>query len=78
MQEQRENADLAGLGNAIDAARQDKNMGMNTMLNGAMTFAAGIYDEKTEEKPNASDVLKSTIGMNYPREKIYQPRPFWA
>ena len=39
MQEQREYQDLAGLGNAIDTARQDQNMGMNTMLNGVMSAA---------------------------------------
>ena len=42
MQEQREYQDLAGLGNAIDTARQDKNMGLNTMLNGVMSAASGI------------------------------------
>jgi hypothetical protein len=61
MQEQREYQDLAGIGNAIDTARQDKNMGMNTMLNGAMSMGAGIYDEKTDEKPNAVDFLKYKI-----------------
>lgn len=78
MQYQIENADLAGLGNAVDVARQDQNMGMNTMLNGAMTVASSIYDKETEEKPNALDLLKSTIGMNYQREKIYQPIPVWG
>ena len=42
MQEQREYQDLAGLGNAIDTARQDQNMGMNTMLNGLMAGASGM------------------------------------
>ena len=42
MQEQREYQDLAGLGNAIDTARQDQNMGMNTMLNGVMSAASGM------------------------------------
>ena len=60
MQEQRENADLAGLGNAIDVARQDKNMGMNTMLNGAMTVASSIYDKETEERPQVEGVSSIT------------------
>lgn len=42
MQEQREYQDLAGLGNAIDTARQDKNMGINTMLNGVMSVGSSI------------------------------------
>lgn len=72
MQEQREYQDLAGLGNAIDTARQDKNMGMNTMLNGAMTIGAGIYDKETDEKPTYANTFKpsnypiqSSIGYNF-------------
>ena len=69
MQEQRENADLAGLGNAIDVARQDTNMGMNTMLNGLSTIGAGFYNKKTEPKPKLSDFLqykdKIPAGIGY-------------
>lgn len=61
LQEQRENADLAGLGNAIDTARQDMNMGLNTALNGAMTIGAGIYNKKTDEKPSGADFMKYKI-----------------
>lgn len=61
MQEQRDNADLAGLGNAIDTARQDKNMGINTALNGAMTIGAGIYNKETDEKPSGADSMKYKV-----------------
>lgn len=61
MQEQREYQDLAGLGNAIDTARQDKNMGLNTILNGAMSIGSGIYDKDTEEKPKGTDFMKYSV-----------------
>lgn len=60
MQEQREYQDLAGLGNAIDVARQDQNMGMNTMLNGAMSVAGSIYDKKTDVKPTIANTFGSS------------------
>jgi len=50
MQEQREVNDLAGLGNAIDVARQDKNMGLNTILNSAMAGASAFDSAKTNKK----------------------------
>lgn len=69
MQEQRENADLAGLGNAVDVARQDANTGMNTALNGLMTTAAGLYNKKTDAKPSPFDFTRkrefgSTVGWS--------------
>lgn len=74
MQEQRENADLAGLGNAIDVARQDANMGINTALNGAMSMAGSLGGAKggTTTTGKYSNTFKSsnynmpsTIGYNY-------------
>jgi hypothetical protein len=71
MQEQREYQDLAGLGNAIDTAKQDQNMGMNTMLNSAMMFAPnGSGTEKASgAKPglfsNSRYNVEGTIGYNY-------------
>jgi hypothetical protein len=52
MQEARDNADLAGLGTAINVARQDANTGMNTILNSFATIGAGLYNKKTDKKPN--------------------------
>ena len=74
MQEQREYQDLAGLGNAIDTARQDQNMGMNTMLNGVMLGSIGNSTPKVKpvstlnpigiQKPSFSKFeLPSTVGM---------------
>ena len=74
MQEQREYQDLAGLGNAIDTARQDQNMGMNTMLNGVMSGSIGNSTPKVKpvstlnpigiQKPSFSKFeLPSTVGM---------------
>ena len=53
MQEQREIGDLAGLGNAVDTARQDMNMGMNTALNGAMSIASSMKGQIGEDPKNA-------------------------
>lgn len=60
MQEQRENADLAGLGNAIDAARQDKNMGMNTMLNSIGAVASTATANTSVERPQVEGVSSIT------------------
>lgn len=56
MQEQREYQDLAGLGNAIDTARQDQNMGMNTMLNGTMAVASGMSESIGNSTPKVKPV----------------------
>jgi hypothetical protein len=53
IQEQREIGDLAGLGNAIDTARQDMNMGMNTALNGAMSVASSMKGQIGKDPKNA-------------------------
>ena len=53
MQEQRENADLAGLGNAIDVARQDANTGMNTMFNSIGTVASSMKGQIGKNPKNA-------------------------
>lgn len=82
MQEQRENADLAGLGNAIDTARQDANMGMNTMLNGAM--AIGTTDSNTSggNGGNYANTFKSSnysvpqsIGLT-PSSSMFSPSSY--
>ena len=73
MQEQRENADLAGLGNAVDTARQDMNMGMNTALNGLMTVGAGIYDKDTEGKPSGADFMKHKV-----EPMSFAPKSIWG
>jgi hypothetical protein len=69
MQEQRESQDLAGLGNGIDAATQDQNMGMNTMLNSAMSFAASTSGNKNGDKTGGFKSPKysppNTIGYNF-------------
>lgn len=48
MQEQRENADLAGLGQALQTARQERANGFNTIAQGAMGVmggaAGGLFD----------------------------------
>lgn len=58
MQEQREYNDLAGIGNAIDTASQDKNMGFNTMLNGAMAIGSNIENSTgtPQVKPLSSSI----------------------
>ena len=73
LQEQRENADLAGLGNAVDTARQDMNMGMNTALNGLMTVGAGIYDKDTEAKPSGADFMKYKV-----EPMSFAPKSIWV
>jgi hypothetical protein len=55
MQEQRDNADLAGLGNAINVANQDMNTGMNTALNGVMAGASSMTGT-IGKKPPTTDV----------------------
>jgi hypothetical protein len=52
MQEQREYNDLAGLGNAIDVARQDKNMGMNTMFNAIGSVASTMKGQIGKDPDN--------------------------
>ena len=74
MQEQREYQDLAGLGNAIDTARQDQNMGMNTMLNGAM--AGSIYDKKTDVKPTFANQFGNSR-YNIPGSIGFTPKSNW-
>ena len=66
MQEQREYQDLAGLGNAIDTARQDQNMGMNTMLNGVMSAASGMSGSIGNSTPKVKPVSTLTIGIQKP------------
>ena len=67
MQEQREYQDLAGLGNAIDTARQDQNMGMNTMLNGVMSAASGISGSIGNSTPKVKPVSTlNPIGIQKP------------
>jgi hypothetical protein len=66
MQEQRENADLAGLGNAINVANQDANTGMNTALN-AM-FAMGGFNKKTDSASgNYDNAFKSEELPAFPK-----------
>nr|WP_315173579.1 hypothetical protein [uncultured Flavobacterium sp.] len=62
MQEQREIGDLAGLGNAVDTARQDMNMGMNTALNGAMSVASSMKGQIGKDPTNA---YEDTFSSNY-------------
>jgi hypothetical protein len=65
MQEQREYNDLAGLGNAIDVARQDKNMGINTMFNAIGSVAStipGTTAKKTAQSFGSGFIPESTIG----------------
>ena len=67
MQEQREYQDLAGLGNAIDTARQDQNMGMNTMLNGTMAVASGMSGSIGNSTPKVKPVSTlNPIGIQKP------------
>ena len=67
MQEQREYQDLAGLGNAIDTARQDQNMGMNTMLNGVMSAASGMSGSIGNSTPKVKPVSTlNPIGIQKP------------
>ena len=77
MQEQREYQDLAGLGNAIDTARQDKNMGMNTMLNGVMAAGSGMEGTlggTPKTKPLTSSI--TPIGMQKSSPNIIQAPKF--
>jgi hypothetical protein len=74
MQEQREYNDLAGIGNAIDTARQDQNMGMNTALNGAMAIGASVYDKKTDVKPTMANQFGSSR-YNVPSSIGWAPQP---
>lgn len=60
MQEQRENADLAGLGNAIDVARQDTNMGMNTMFNSIGTVASSFRGQIGRDPKKVYEPIKYT------------------
>ena len=53
MQEQREYNDLAGLGNAVDVARQDKNMGMNTIFNSIGSVASTMKGQIGKAPDNA-------------------------
>jgi hypothetical protein len=70
MQEQREVNDLAGLGNAIDVARHDKNTGLNTILNsaGAIGGAFGKSGATTSTTSKGftapTTSFPSTIGFN--------------
>jgi hypothetical protein len=75
MKEARENADLAGLGNAIDVARQDTNTGMNTALNGLMTIGAGVYNKEKEAKPTPYDF--SQYRNRIPATIGYAPQYNW-
>lgn len=77
MQEQRESQDLAGLGNAIDTARQDQNMGMNTMLNGAMSVAASTYNKKTDVKPTFANQFGNSR-YNVPGSIGFTPKSNWG
>lgn len=77
MQEQREYQDLAGLGNAIDTARQDQNMGMNTMLNGAMSMAGSIYNKRTDVKPTIANTFGSSR-YNIPGSIGFSPKSNWG
>lgn len=77
MQEQREYQDLAGLGNAIDTARQDQNMGMNTMLNGTMAVAGSIYDKKTDVKPTFANQFGNSR-YNIPGSIGFTPKSNWG
>ena len=77
MQEQREYQDLAGLGNAIDTARQDQNMGMNTMLNGAMSVAASTYNKKTDAKPTMANQFGNSR-YNIPGSIGFTPKSNWG
>jgi len=82
MQEQREYNDLAGIGNAIDTARQDANMGLNTAINGAMYLGTQFGGNKTQtneetgavnfKNPNAK--FSSTIGYT-PKMSINSTQP---
>lgn len=72
MQEQRENADLAGLGNAVDVARQDQNMGLNTIFNSIGAVATSGQADNAEKADKGSKYKKifnekrgNVIGMNY-------------
>lgn len=76
MQEQREIGDLAGLGNAIDVAHQDANMGMNTALNGLFTMGAGVYNKKTETAPKPSDFMKNR--NDFSGGIGYTPKLIWG
>lgn len=59
MQEQREYQDLAGLGNAIDTARQDTNMGMNTILNSGMYLASNFGKGTSTDTDSADGTFKA-------------------
>ena len=67
MQEQREYQDLAGIGNAIDTARQDANTGMNTALNGIMAIGTNMNSSTNLDKydntfKSSNYKVPSTIG----------------
>jgi len=75
LQESRENNDLAGLGNAINTARQDKNMGFNTMLNGAMFAASSMKGQIGKDPENPYDKGDNTnSGMNSSSYSRYSPQ----
>lgn len=60
MQEAREVNDLAGLGNAIDTARQDANTGINTMFNGIGSVASTM----TGTIGGGGETAKTPTGSN--------------
>lgn len=77
-QEQRENADLAGLGNAIDTARQDKNMGFNTMLNGAMAIGSNMKGSKGGNPETTDTNLASNNSFDFSKYGAKAPQLSFA
>lgn len=85
MQEQRENADLAGLGNAINTARHDKNMGLKTIVNSGMLAASSLTGTiggngedssgsywKNYFKEASNWQAPSTVGYNLNTKNLFQ------
>jgi len=72
MQEQREDNDLAGIGNAIDTARQDANMGLNTAINGAMYLGTQFGGNKNN--PPSTGKFKAP-NTQLPETMGWKPQP---
>lgn len=75
MQEQREYQDLAGIGNAIDTARQDANNGMNTMFNSIGTVASSMKGQIGEDPENLYDNGSFSSKYKIPATIGWTPAP---
>jgi len=78
MQEDRENADLAGLGNAIDVARQDANTGMNTMFNSIGGIASSMKGQIGKDPSNLYNKGGFGGGFNPGKNIGYEFKPVWG